>query len=167
MIKTCYKILFTVLIMAGLISFFSGFYMGKKEAAIPAKAAAEKSFKSEIDNLQKQIRRTTEDHNMRLVSLQREQASEINSLEQINASAIRSLERDQNLKINTLKNEHVNVINVRQSEHNQELLAERDTFYLKGQIDARDSIQNQIDERHNRNISNNDWNAPVYSIRRR
>jgi len=156
-----------IVILAGILAFNIGNYVGGQEASVPARTRARNLYEFDINDLQKQIDNAAEEHKLQLASLQEKNLTEIRSLEQANTSAAGTLERDHFQKINALNAEHVYFIDIRQVEYNLELLAERDVFYLKGQVDARDNMQNRIAEKHNNNIINNDWNAPVYSIRRR
>ena len=160
------KLILVAAVTACLITYCNGCNKGEKENYASAKIEAQKSFEAEIAELRQQIKSINERHNVQITALQREQTSEINALERRNTLAINSLESEQTSGIEALRQNNANVIETKHSEFARELIAERDSSYLKGQRDARDSVQRQIDDRAQRNIANNDWNAPVFSTRR-
>jgi len=155
-----------VAVVACIVMFCIGFNKGKKENFASARIEAENSFDTEIVELQQQIKTITENYNSQIVLLQRGQASEIIALEKKNESAIDTLEMEQTSEIDSLRKLNTEVIELRQSEFNLAINTERNSSYLKGQIDARAAVQRQIDGRAQINADKNDWNAPVFSTRR-
>jgi len=155
-----------IVVVACLITYNAGIRKGKKEAYASAWIEAEKSLIAEISDLQNQIKITAENYSSKISSLQKNQASEIGVLEKKNASIISALKDEQVLEISKLKETQTNVLSTMQSEFAQELIDTRDSYYIKGQIEARDRVQNQIDEKAQSNIAKNDWNAPVFTIKK-
>ncbi|MCL2473150.1 MAG: hypothetical protein FWF26_05675 [Treponema sp.] len=165
-IKTLLKIFALAVIPVCFIVFFIGYNKGKREAYAPARIEARKSLEAQASDLQQQIKNTTENYDKQILSLQEKNTSEIDILERRNLSAIDALKREQAASIDKLIKDHENSIGIKQAGFTQELIAERNAYYIKGQVDARNTIQNQIDEKVRINASQNDWNAPVFSIKR-
>jgi hypothetical protein len=153
-------------IIMGPVAYYSGFKKGKAETYEPTKIIAIQTYEVEIIDLRKQIDDISQDYEKNAAVMRQQQAREINSLGTRQSNEIYALEENQTTEIVNLQKDKESELDFTQTKHENELKETQETYYVKGQVDSRSSIQNQIDSKYQENISNNDWNAPVFSTKR-
>jgi hypothetical protein len=142
-------------IIMGPVAYYSGYKKGRAETYELTKIVAIQTYDARIGDLKEQINDISQDYEKNAAALRQQQAREINNLE---TKQITEIEKS--------KEEKVSELSFMQTKHEDALKETQETYYVKGQVDSRSSIQNQIDSKYQENISNNDWNAPVFSTKR-
>jgi hypothetical protein len=148
------------------VTWRSGFKKGKAETYEPTKIIAIQTYEEEIIDLRKQIDDISQDYEINVAALRQQQAREINILGTRQSNEIYTLEKNQTIEIANLQKDKESELGFTQTKHENELKETRETYYVKGQVDSRSDIQNQIDSKARVNPLENDWNAPVFSTKR-
>jgi hypothetical protein len=138
-----------------LATYCSGYRKGMEEQYQLTKAALSEAYEAEISELQEKIRTAKENYDNEFLALQRRHNIEINSLQ-----------KKQSAEIVTFQQNHASEIDKLKEKNHENLIQTRDSSYVAGQKDSRDAVQNEIDSNARRNMEKNDWNAPVYSLRK-
>lgn len=149
-----------------LVTYCSGYNEGRVEAYGHEITIAANSYEAELGDLQNQIKDISANYDKEIVSLQKKQTLEINVLQKKKALEITALQSDQNSEISNLQEKQYLEADRLEAKHEKEVIETRDSYYIKGQTDARTSVQKQIDSKAAKNMSKNDWDAPVYSVKK-
>jgi hypothetical protein len=148
------------------VTFNSGFNKGKMETYEPTKIIAIQTYEAEIIDLRKQIDDSSKNYERDIAVLQQIQTQEINTLGKTQSNEIYALGKKQTTEIVNLQKDKESELGFTQAKHENEIKETQETYYVRGQVDTRSNIQNQIDSKFQENMSNNDWDAPVFSTRR-
>jgi flagellar biosynthesis/type III secretory pathway protein FliH len=79
---------------------------------------------------------------------------------------VNSITKNYENKINLLNKEHNNKISSLSKNYEDRIVQAREEEFRNGQIQMRNRIDRQINTNVRNNIANNDWNAPVTSIKK-
>ncbi|MFP3041252.1 hypothetical protein LQZ19_05460 [Treponema primitia] len=149
-----------------IVIFCIGFNKGKKATYEPEKLIATNAYMLKIAELQKKVYDNTANYDKEIALIQSRQATELNALQKKQILERNALKAEQIIKINDLQKNNYTDMNQLAVEHEKEIIKTRDSYYIKGQTDIRTSIQNNIDSKARENMTKNDWDAPVYSVKK-
>jgi flagellar biosynthesis/type III secretory pathway protein FliH len=79
---------------------------------------------------------------------------------------VNSITNDYENKISLLNKEHNNKISLLSKDYENKIVQARREEFINGQTQMRNRIESQINTNVRNNIANNDWNAPVTSIKK-
>jgi hypothetical protein len=153
-------------ISISIMLYYNGYKKGKTENYESERIAAGNAYEAEIVDLQNQMENNSVNYDKEIASLQKKQSLEINALQKKKSLEISDLQEKQTAEINGLREKNYFEVDRLTTVHEKEVIETRDSSYLKGQTDKRTSIQNQIDSKARENMARNDWDAPVYSVKK-
>jgi hypothetical protein len=148
-------VIVVIIIIVCSVTYNFGLKKGETETYEPTKIVAIQTYEAEIVDLREQINDTSQTYERNIAALPQTQTTEIKALEIRQTAEIANLRKKKESELKSM-----------QIKHKGELNEAQETYYIKGQVDTRSNVQNQIDSKVRENISKNDWDAPVFSTRR-
>jgi hypothetical protein len=122
---------------------------------MPAFTAAANPYETEAAGLQKQTSDIASRYEKRMSDLQKKQTAEINSLRRKQTSELAGVQHNNSSEVERLA-----------PQFEKEIVETRNSSYLNGQVSARSSVQSQIDAKRQESRAKQDWNAPLYSLKK-